>query len=253
MKKLLFTFILSLSLSVVFGQGLETKYQKPVADFIDCIKNQKREKLADRVSYPLSREYPMPDVKNQQEFLKRFDEIFDAQLIKKIANSTPASNWSAVGWRGIMLDHGDVWLSYDGKLTGVTYHSKAEKTKRAQLIKQEKESLYPAIRDFVAPRQILETPTYRIRIDDLGDFNYRYAAWPLKSKMSDKPDLVIENGELVFEGSGGNHYYEFKKDGLIYNCAIMVLTERGGAPALLTITKGDKKVLFQKAKIIKPF
>jgi hypothetical protein len=84
----------------------------------------------------------------------------------------------------------------------------------------------------------------------LGAQNYRYSSWQLKSKMKDKPDLVIEKGEFIPEGSGGNHRYEFKNGDFTYDCAIMVMTERGGPAASLTINKGDKTILFQKAKIV---
>jgi len=78
MKKLTITVLLIMIVFVSFGQGLEPKYHKLVSGFIDCIKNQKREKLADHVSYPLKRDYPLPDVKTKQAFLNRYDEIFDA-------------------------------------------------------------------------------------------------------------------------------------------------------------------------------
>lgn len=252
MKKLTITLLLTLSFFVVFGQGLEPQYHKLVQDFIDDVKNQKTEKLAGKVRYPLMRDYPIAEVKTKQAFISRYNEIFDDYLVKKIVNSKPATDWDAVGWRGIMLDRGEVWLEYDGKLSGVTYQSKAEKKQKAELIKIEKKSLHPSIRTFKDPVKVFETSKYRIRIDDLGDYNYRYASWPLKSKMSDKPELIIKNGNYIPEGSGGNHRFEFKNGDYIYDCAIMEMTETGGAPVLLTITKGGKKILFQRAKFAKP-
>ncbi|WP_214227768.1 hypothetical protein [Pedobacter sp. B4-66] len=249
MKRLATTLLLLLSFSVVFGQSLEVKYHQLVLDFIDCIKSKKKEKLADKVQFPLMRKYPLPEIKNKQEFLKRYNEVFDEHLVKLIVNSKPNIDWSAVGWRGIMLGSGDLWLNYDGRLLAVNYESKAEKKQRLQLIKMEKNSLHPSIKTFKEPIQILETPQYRIRIDDMGAYNYRYTSWPLKSKMSDKPSLIIEKGIIIPEGSGGSVRFEFKNGEFTYDCAILVDPEPGGAPALLTISKGDKKILFQKAKI----
>lgn len=249
MKRLALTLLLLLNFSIVFGQSLEVKYHQVVLDFIDCIKNQKKEKLADKVRFPLTRKYPLPEIKNKQEFLKRYNEVFDEQLVNLIANSKPSVDWSAAGWRGIMLHSGDLWVYYDGRLLGVNYVSKVEEKRRLQLIKVERNSLHPSIRTFKEPVQILETPQYRIRIDNMGEYNYRYTSWPLKSKMSDKPSLVIEKGKWIPEGSGGSYRFEFKNGEFTYDCAILAAPEPGGAPAFLTISKGNKEMLVQKAKI----
>jgi hypothetical protein len=119
MKRLTITLLLTLNFIVVFGQGLEVKYHKVVVDFIDCIKNQKKEELASKVSFPLKRKYPLPEIRTRQAFLSRYNEIFDEHLIAIIVNSKPNVNWSAVGWRGIMLRNGDLWLNYDGSLLAI--------------------------------------------------------------------------------------------------------------------------------------
>lgn len=151
-----------------------------------------------------------------------------------------------------MLDRGEIWLDYDGKLLAVNYQSKTEQLKKAQLIKIEKKGLHPSIQTFRKPIKVFETAKYRVRIDDLGNYNYRYVSWSIKSTMRDKPDLIIENGEYIPEGTGGNHRYEFKNGEYIYDCAIMEMTEEGGAPVLLTINKSGKKILFERAKWAKP-
>lgn len=183
------------------------------------------------------------------EFLKRYTEVFDDSLTKMIVNSDPAKDWSAVGWRGIMLFNGELWLDYDGRLIAVR-QSTFEKSELEELIKTEKKALHVSIREFKQPICILETSKYRVRIDDLGNWNYRYAAWPLNSKMSDKPAMVLENGEFVPEGSGGNHSYKFKNSEYSYTCSIIVMGEKGSPPALLTIYKGDKVILSQRAEMI---
>jgi len=148
-----------------------------------------------------------------------------------------------------MLSNGLLWLDYDGRLIGVNCQSKAERLKRNALIKAEKETLHESIRKFKDPIHILETSKYRIRIDDLGNGNYRYSSWSVKSKMSDKPDLILSDGKFIPEGSGGNHKYEFKNADYIYECSIIVMGEEGSPPALLTIYKGEKEILSQKAYI----
>jgi hypothetical protein len=224
---------------------------KIIVDFISMVKNKNWNELSTRIYYPFPRKYPIPEIKNKKDFLKRYREIFDDSLIKMIANSDPKEDWAEMGWRGIMFQNGEVWIDYeDGRLMYISYQSEFEKREREGLIEKEKKDLYPSLREFKEPACILETTKHRIRIDDLGNWNFRYASWPLDSKMSDKPEIVLEKGEKIFDGSGGNLHYNFKNAGYIYECAIIVMGESGSPPARLTIYKGDTAILVQKAVII---
>jgi len=223
---------------------------KIIVEFIKNVKNGNFEEISSKMSFPFSRRYPIPEIKSKEEFLKRYSEIFDDSLIKRIVNSDPNKDWSEVGWRGIMFLNGELWLNYeDGRLMSV-HLSRFEENELTELIKTEKKNLYVSIQEFKQPICVLETSKYRIRIDDLGDWNYRYVAWPLNSKMSDKPKMVLEKGEYVPEGSGGNHSYKFKSSEYIYECSIIVMGEETSPPAVLTIYKGDKVILSQSAEII---
>jgi hypothetical protein len=158
---------------------------KVVTDFIKSVKSRNLEELSSRISFPFAREYPIPEIKSKEEFLKRYNEVFDDSLTQMIVNSDPNKDWSPVGWRGIMLFNGELWLDYDGRLIGVNYQSKFEKNEFAELIKIEKRDLYESLREFAQPICVLETSKYRIRIDDLGNWNYRYAAWPLAASAGE--------------------------------------------------------------------
>lgn len=251
MKKLTTTLLLIFSVFVVFGQELETRYRPAVSGFIDAVKSNNLRKLADRTSYPLEREYPIPAIKNKQEFIKRYKEVFDDQLIKMVVNSKPARDWSQVGWRGIMLFQGDLWLDDDGTLRSVNHQSALEKKNRAALIAIERNSLHESIKVFKDPVLVFETAKFRIRIDDLGNYNYRYASWPLKSKMSDQPDLILKKGKWIPEGSGGNSRFDFKSGDYLYSCWVMAIGAAETPPATLTISKANKEILSQDATTIK--
>jgi hypothetical protein len=136
------------------------------------------------------------------------------------------------------------------RLTAVNYQSKTETENRNKLIAAQKKMLDPSIAFFQTPICILETSEFKIRIDNLGNNNYRYASWSNKKEMTQKPDLVINGGKLVVEGIGGNHQYEFKKDNLLYECAIIVLGEKNSPPARLRIYQKTKVILSQDAKIV---
>ncbi|MEP7127717.1 MAG: hypothetical protein ABI729_02565 [Chitinophagales bacterium] len=168
-----------------------------------------------------------------------------------IVNSKPSRDWSAVGWRGIMLFNGEVWLDDDGRLFAVNYQSPFEAKMKAELIDLEKSQLDESIRDFKEPVLIMETANHRIRIDDIGEGNYRFASWPLESQISDKPDIVIQHGDYKPDGSGGNHSFEFRNGEYLYECSIIVIGEEDSPPAYLTIYESGKEMLSEKADIVK--
>lgn len=232
------------------AQDLKPEYQKFISKFISEVKNSDKEAISKRIKFPLKRENPIPSVKNKADFIKRYNQIFDKVLIEKITKSNPAKDWSEVGWRGIMLNQGDLWIDTDGKITAINYQSKAEEKLKNSLIANQKKTVNSSLSKFKEPVAILETSKFRIRIDDLGNNKFRYASWSIKNKMTDKPDLIIENGVFVADGTGGNHYYEFKKGDFKYECYIIVLGEKNSPPATLTVYQSGKKILSQNAKIV---
>jgi hypothetical protein len=247
--------LLTLALVTLFsqfstGQSLKKEYQAGIIKLIDCLKSNRKEQLADWVAYPLGREYPLPPVKNKKEFLARFDEIFDDTLKRLIVQSKPATDWSEVGWRGIMLHQGVVWVDQEGTITAINYQSQAEVARKKQLIEADKKKLHSSLASFKAPLYVLETKKFRIRIDELSEGRYRYASWPLTKSMGEKPDLVLTNGEWFFEGSGGNHRIEFKNAGYLYVCSIIELGSVDSPDAVLTIYKGGKEILSQDAQLV---
>jgi hypothetical protein len=235
---------------LTFSQNLKPEYQKFVKSFIANVKSNNKEGVAGFISFPLGRDYPIPNVKNKADFVKRYDQIFDATLKNEIIKSDPEKDWSEVGWRGIMLNQGTLWIDTDGKIISINYQSQAEEDLSNKLIAAEKAKLHPSIAKFKAPEYILETSKFRIRIDDLGNNNYRYASWSIKQKMSEKPDLVITNGKWIPDGSGGNSYFDFKKGDYLYRCYIIVLGTNDSPPATLTIYQRNKAILEQNAIVL---
>jgi hypothetical protein len=96
--------------------------------FTERVKTGK-EALSEHIRYPLGRGNSIPPVNNRQEFLERYDEIFDGALREKILQSNPSEDWRSMGWRGIMLYDGDVWIDYDGTLVAVNDISALEQKK----------------------------------------------------------------------------------------------------------------------------
>jgi hypothetical protein len=250
MKKLLYISFTVFCISTASAQDLKPEYQKFITSFIQNVKTNNKQAVADIIRYPLQREEPIPAIKNKAEFVKRYDQIFDAGLKSEILKSNPGKDWSEVRWRGIMLNNGTIWFETDGQLKSINYQSKTEENLKKKLIASDKKQVHASLAKFKEPVYVLETSKFRIRIDDLGNNNYRYASWSIKQKMTEKPDLVIANGKWIQDGSGGNHSIEFKKGNYTYNCDIIVLGEKNAPPARLTIMQSGKEILNQNAKIV---
>ncbi|SHN46116.1 hypothetical protein [Chitinophaga sp. CF418] len=249
-KPFIVILLLTLYFLPAFSQTGTVEYQKLISDFITCIKQQDKDGLSKKIVFPLKRQYPLPPIKNKQELLSRYNEVFDDSLVKSIVTSVPDKDWSKMGWRGLMLRNGQLWLNEEGKLIAVNYQSAVESQKKGLLIDKERSLVHTSIKDFKRPVCLLETGKFRIRIDEMADGHYRYASWSLKNKQNDKPDLIIENGEVIFEGTGGNHRYEFKNNGYVYSCSVTLLgANYDDPPAELTIYKGENAILHQPATI----
>jgi hypothetical protein len=236
--------------NVACAQDLKAEYQKYIKSFITHVKSDNKVALSELVSYPLKREYPIADIDGKAEFVKRYSEIFDVSLKKEIIRSNPGKDWYDMGLRGLMLNQGSIWLDTEGRLIAVNYRSKFETDLKNRLMDAQKRKLDPSIAFFQTPVCILQTAQFKIRIDNLGNNNYRYASWSIKKDMTEKPDLVINGGKLVLEGVGGNHQYEFKKGVYLYECAIVVVGEKNAAAAKVTLYQGSKVIFSQNAKII---
>ena len=70
--------------------------------------------------------------------------------------------------------------------------------------------LHPSLHQFIYPGLEWKTKNYTIRVDEVQDREYRYAAWFKGQSTLDQPYLILEGGTYHAEGSGGNHHYKFK-------------------------------------------
>ena len=250
-------FLFATSLS--FGQ--QTKYDSVISKFISTVKEKDSETISRMISYPFRRYYPLADIKNAGEFIDRYNEIFDDSLQRIIVESDLHRDWSEVGWRGIMLRNGLLWLDTNGSLIRVNYESKEEHNQRINLIGQEKVRLNESIQDFIEPMFVWETKKFRIRVDKTGTNEYRYASWSIGKNQKTKPDtiltqgalvftgtpnLMLINGEIIYTGSGGNHYYLFKNGDYEYECRVVVFGNQDSPPGFLIVSKNGKEILKER-------
>lgn len=224
---------------------LESSAKDSIIAVIALFKNKDINKIAHKISFPLQRPYPIPTIKNKEEFKKRFDEVFDKKLISKIANSK-IQQWSTAGWRGTMLDDGIVWMSNsDGVITAVNYQSETEKKMMRELRAKDKQNLHPSLQDFESPTYKIKTKNYLIRIDRLKDDHYRYTSWKVNEKESSKPNIMIGNGVWEAEGNGGNHTITFVSGNYTYRIYRNIIGEADQADITLEVEKDGEIILTQ--------
>ena len=77
--------------------------------------------------------------------------------------------------------------------------------------------------DYLGGIKGMKTNKFTIWIDQIEDGSYRYASWSKSKTINEKPDIIIKNGSVTYEGSARNHWYTFKNADVKYICDINVL------------------------------
>lgn len=229
---------------------LEPEEIDSIQKLIELFKKADIEGISNKISYPLDRDYPIPSISNKEEFIKRFHEVFDQKLIDNIAQSH-ISQWTEVGWRGIMLDNGVVWMSFQpGFISAINYQSKREKNIQAELIRKDKEQLHATLRNFKSPVYKIQTEKFLIRIDELSENSYRYVSWKAGADEAIQPDLVLKNGLCEMQGSGGNHEFTFVNGIYTYKVRRNILGERDSPDVTIQVEKRGEIIFIAPGSLI---
>ena len=225
-------------------------YEALISDIIDDFRSSNRVAISGRIAYPLRREYPLPSIQNKEEMLNFFADIFDDELMNLIANSDVDQDWDTVGYRGIMFGNGLLWIDQEGHILAVNHLSKKEKIKRNALISKDRLGLHPSLQQYLEPILYMVTSEYQIRIDKMTDSTFRFASWKPDASMASKPDLIIDNGQRSWQGSGGNHSFTFIIGNYTYICGIQEMGLED-FPGELTVLKNNQEILVQPIKILR--
>jgi len=250
-KLSLFSIIL-LSLSFNSANALDQKDSALVKNVLDAFKGHNINTIAKLVSYPLERDAPIPAIKNEREFIQRFNDVFDQRLLQTIVKSNIQKDWDAVGWRGIMLGDGDVWLNHDGKITSVNYQSRKERIVSTRLNAKGRRALHRSVAHYAKSILEWETKRFHIRVDDVGKGQLRYVAWPKGKRTSETPDIVLHNGKIAIDGSGRNQRYIFNNGKFSYHLNVNVTGAISSASSgTLDVFKNNQPILSEVARSVK--
>ena len=193
----------------------ESQATKVARRFIDTVKTNDPKLIANYVVFPFRRPNPLPNIKDEADFIKKYDMLFDAKVKDLILKSNP-EDWKEMGYEGIMLGAGDVWLNNEGKLIAINIESAKEEAYIEKWYNDDRKKIYKDLREYKENVYTFKTENQIGRIDDMGD-GYRLALWSKNSDMKTKPDVIVLNGSYEIQGSAGNIIYTFKNGGKEYN------------------------------------
>ena len=239
----------------------ESKTSKVVKKFVDAIKTDDPKIIADYVVFPFERPNPLPDIMDKDDFIKKYSTLFDAEFKDAIVTSR-LEDWVKMGWKGIMLYRGLLWLDTDGKLIAVNVVSDKDNEYIKEWYKKDKENIYKALKKYDENICVFETDTKLGRIDEIkkddGDPKYyRLALWNKNGKMSEKPEIILSGGEAKYFGSANNTEYHFKSDKYIYIFFVNYVGPRDMPPFEFEIYEKtddfdyENRIISEKANIIK--
>lgn len=151
-------------------QQLSEAETKGISGLINLFKSNDIESISKHIHFPLMREYPLSPIRNAEEMKLRFNEVFDSELCARIAHSK-LSQWSEVGWRGVMFNNGELWLwdAEAGSISAVNYQSPWEKNRLKELVRLDQLRIHTSIKSYIRPVYKIKTEHYLIRIDEISE------------------------------------------------------------------------------------
>ena len=100
---------------------------------------------------------------------------------------------------------------------------------------------------------IIKTKKFKIRIDKQPNGKYLYQSWAANAKITSKPNMIISDGELIPDGTGGNYYYEFINNNYTYQVWRNYLTAspKKAPYTLLVNDNTGKTIVNQDGQVVK--
>lgn len=218
-----------------------------VLQFIRGVQNENLKKLSKKVNYPLERENPLANIEDKKQFANYPLELFDDSLINLLLayeeNPDIIDLTGSNGKFGIL--NGLIWFTEDGNLESVNYLSSKEVAELSNRTLEIKSLLHSSIQEYEQNYYIGETEKFLFRIDWLDD-NYtqmRYSSWSNGWNMSQKPDIILENGNYIKMGTGGGYQSSFINGDYVYvfDQVFMAETEADMGEFLI-LTQNNKEI-----------
>ncbi len=204
-----------------------------------ALKVDDRQAVAVLIEYPLQRDLPLHPIANSKEFLKHWDEYFDAVTTKEIIDQKPEQ----YGWRGIALANGMLWFN-NGRVISINSEAAAYKQALEDAKHVETVALYPDAQGYDRIEQQCNTKTLHVRVQRHGE-GLRYFAWKRGAPFSSRPELELKDGTAEESGSDGHAVLTFKNAGFTYQLDNGLGICGEDCHSYLTVLKDGKQVARQ--------
>lgn len=191
-----------------FHRNISQEAAEKILSLIDAAGTRDIDAISKYIDFSISVAQGVPSIDNREEFMLRHEEIFDDYLLSSIAGSR-ASDWSPVGYRGIMFGNGDLWLSHEGLVYVANYKTRKAMQLHKEAVSRIDKDYYHKLSDHNSIELIWDTDNGIYRVDSMGQDSYRLSWWASSSNTSESPDLLIENRVLTIEGSANIESYSF--------------------------------------------
>ena len=247
--------------------GNHQPYKQYFFDLKQAVLENNKDKVCDLVGVPVdlygdNRTYR---IESRTELFDLYDVVFSGHLLDEIKKQTFEDLF--VNWKGVMIGSGEIWffghyIDPDGEHPHITvrsiyhpdfFHSKPGQQAVQQYLLKERSKVHPSLRNFVEPVLQWHSKHHIIRIDKMADSQFRYAAWDIESNPLQKPSLTITHGKKSFDGTGGNHFYQFHNGSYEYRCVVNVIGTADTPPGSIDVFKDGKLVRSQPVvKVVAP-
>lgn len=198
-----------------FDVWLDSDAPYAISDIMTAIAKQDKNKMAQYISYPFYRPYPIRHIRNRQEFVRQYDYIIGEDFRIRMTHAIP-EEWTQIGWRGYMIDYGLAWIDEDGtgnwRITSIAYPNPREDALWERLAEEERQILGAASSFVPVLCYLALDSSFLIHIgrDTLIDTPYFDKGYiirciPRGYSLSDTSVAVC--GIRTIEGSCGNELY----------------------------------------------
>lgn len=190
--------------------------------FAKAIEANDKEAVAKMIHYPLKRENPIPDILDADDLIDHYDRIFDTHFREMLITAVSNEELDIINRSGstghVGFLNGRIWLIYgakEGALTTINYQSAEEKELAAELDRSVCSLLPEKLTNFERNVYMGASDSHVIRVDEI-EGGYRYTSWSVGVSCQDEPDLIIEKGTMLPQGSAGGVWYAFSNGNYRY-------------------------------------
>ena len=173
-----------------------------------------QEIVADMIRYPLLRSRPLAPIRDRTEFLKHWQDYFDAVTSTQLIGA----ELNEFGWRGVALGNGDVWFQ-GSHITALNVETEQDRESQRAAAFSDTQEIHPVAQGFDRILFACETSTAHLRVQGYNDTVQLYG-WKRDKKLTSMPSIIAKGEYPGFQGSGGNASYNFASTKATYKVMV---------------------------------